>query len=123
MKRALIVEDNPTWTDILRQYCQKAGLESSLAGSPQQAMDSLDQQIPDLIILDMLLAAETGMALLNEMRGYSDLASVPIIICSSIDFSDIDELAQYGVVAIINKSSMTPAGAVGLIRQVAYGQQ
>lgn len=122
MKRALIVEDHPTWASILTQYCHKADLAPSVASSPQMAMDMLDESVPDIIILDMLLATETGMALLNEMKGYEDLAGIPIVICSSLDIASIGELEPYGVVALMSKQLMAPDEASALFRRVAYGE-
>lgn len=116
MKRALIVEDNPVWADILVQYCLAAGLASTVVRSPQAAMDSLDQVLPEVIILDMLLATETGMALLNEMRSYDDLAAVPIVVCSSVPISNLESLEPYGVVAIMNKADLTPSRVVEVLR-------
>ncbi len=119
MKHCLIIEDNPTWSMLLKKYCRDENIDSVVVSSPQAAMNQLDDQLPDLIILDMLLAAETGMALLNEMRSYSDLAAIPVIVCTSVEGVEQSQLAAYGVVAVLNKPSVTPAQMKQTLRQVS----
>ena len=79
MKRVLIVEDDPTWAMLVGKYVRQLDWKSTVVSSPQAAMDALDTQPVDVIVLDMLLAVETGMALLNEIRSYDDLATIPIV--------------------------------------------
>lgn len=66
------------------------------------------QEVPDLIFLDILLDGPDGFTFLNEMRSYEELAKVPVVIMSSLNFSGKD-LSAYGVVGYLNKSEMTPA--------------
>ena len=83
MKRALIVEDDRVWAQLLAKWCEQEDIAVEVAGSPQMAMDALDGAAFDVVVVDMLLAAETGMALLNEMAGYDDLAQIPVIVCTN----------------------------------------
>ena len=108
MKKVLVVEDDPVWSSLLSQYCRQLGLKPICARSPQEAMDRIDVgEKFSCIILDMLLAAETGMALLNELRAYPDLREIPVLVCSSI-LMEIDDLSPFGVNEILNKSTMKP---------------
>lgn len=66
------------------------------------------QEVPELIFLDILLDGPNGFTFLNEMRSYEDLAKVPVVIMSSLNFKGKD-LSAYGVVGYLNKSEMTPA--------------
>ncbi|OYX43431.1 hypothetical protein B7Y94_01835 [Candidatus Saccharibacteria bacterium 32-49-12] len=122
MKRALIVEDNPIWAELISAYCRKEKIKTQVANSPQAAMDHLSGHLPDVIVLDMLLAAETGMALLNELRSHDDLSQIPVIIFTSIDTLDFDNLAAYGVKAVLNKAQVQPEEASRVIGEAAYGK-
>lgn len=123
MKRALVVEDDPVWASVIGQYCKSSDLDVTIVNSPQAAMDSMDELPPDIIIADMLLATETGMALLNEMRGYDDLSNIPIIVCTSVENLTIDQLAPFGVREVINKSTMQPDDLKGALRRVLNEQR
>lgn len=108
MKRVLIVEDDPAWAKLLQHYVSGANADSRVVISPGQALEMIDQWKPDALILDMLLASETGMALLNELKSHEDLAGLPIIVCSNVGITS-DDMESFGVRAVLDKSTMTPA--------------
>lgn len=118
MKKVLIVEDDPTWVGILSRYAEQLGARVSVASSPQAAMNALDDELPDIILLDMLLATETGMALLNELRSHDDLSSFPVVVCTSVDEVSQDQLAPFGVRAVLDKSSMEPTDVKNTLKGI-----
>ncbi|MBQ1298771.1 response regulator [Candidatus Saccharibacteria bacterium] len=63
--------------------------------------------VPDLIFLDILLDGPDGFTFLNELVSYTDTAKIPIVVVSSLDFSEKD-LSEYGVVGFLNKETMRP---------------
>ena len=117
MKKLLIVEDDKNWADILGKFAADVGAEYRVAVSGGQAIEIIDNWQPDALILDMLLAGETAIALLNELRSYADLASLPIAVCTNIDVK-MDDLRPLGVKAILNKTSMRPNEARAIFREV-----
>lgn len=117
MKKLLIVEDDKNWADILGKFAADVGAEYRVAVSGGQAIEIIDDWQPDALILDMLLAGETAIALLNELRSYADLASLSIVVCTNIDVK-MDDLRPLGVKAILNKTSMRPNEARAIFREV-----
>ena len=117
MKKLLIVEDDKNWADILGKFAADVGAEHQVVVSGGQAIEIIDNWQPDALILDMLLAGETAIALLNELRSYADLASLPIVVRTNIDVK-MDDLRPLGVKAILNKTSMRPNEARAIFREV-----
>lgn len=117
MKKLLIVEDDKNWADILGRFAGEIGAEYQVVASGVQAIEIIDDWQPDALILDMLLTGETAIALLNELRSYADLASLPIVVCTNIDVK-MDDLRPLGVKAILNKTSMRPNEARAIFREV-----
>lgn len=117
MKKLLIVEDDKNWADILGKFAADVGAEHRVVVSGGQAIEIIDDWRPDALILDMLLAGETAIALLNELRSYADLASLPIVVCTNIDVK-MDDLRPLGVKAILNKTSMRPNKVRAIFREV-----
>lgn len=117
MKKLLIVEDDKNWADILGKFAADVGAENRVAVSGGQAIEIIDNWKPDALILDMLLAGETAIALLNELRSHADLASLPIAVCTNIDVK-MDDLRPLGVKAILNKTSMRPNEVRAIFREV-----
>lgn len=108
MSRVLVVEDDPTWSMIISGHADSLGREAVVARSPQQAMDALDGGGVELVVLDMLLAAETGMVLLNELRGHGDLAEIPVMVFTGLSGMSAEALQPYGVSLLLDKNTATP---------------
>jgi len=120
MKKLLIVEDDKNWADILCGYAAAVGAEARAVVSGGQAMEMIDNWQPDAIVLDMLLAGETAMALLNELRSHADLARLPIVVCSSAGVN-LEDLRPFGVTALLDKASMRPDEARAIFSEVLDG--
>lgn len=120
MKKLLIVEDDKNWADILCGYAAAVGAEARAVVSGGQAMEMIDNWRPDAIVLDMLLAGETAVALLNELRSHADLARLPIVVCSSADVN-LADLRPFGVRALLDKASMRPDEARAIFSEVLNG--
>lgn len=116
-KKVLIVEDDIIWRELLTSYMQALNIETRAVVSAGQAIVMIDEWHPDGIVMDMLLAGETGMALLNEMRSYGDLAQLPVVVCSSLTLS-LEQLLPFGVRAVLNKTTMVPAEVARVLRSV-----
>lgn len=122
MKKLLIVEDDKNWADILCGYAAAVGAEARAVVSGGQAMEMIDNWQPDAIVLDMLLAGETAVALLNELRSHADLAKLPIVVCSSADVN-LEDLRPFGVTALLNKASMLPDEVRAIFSEVLDGAE
>lgn len=117
MKKLLIVEDDKNWADILCRYAAAVGAEARAVVSGGQAMEMIDNWQPDAIILDMLLAGETAVALLNELRSHADLARLPIVVCSN-EGVNLADLRPFGVRELLDKASMRPDEARAVFSEV-----
>ena len=120
MKKLLIVEDDKNWADILCSYAVAVGADTRAAVSGGQAMEMIDNWQPDAIVLDMLLAGETAVALLNELRSHADLARLPIVVCSNAGVN-LADLQPFGVRALLDKASMLPDEVRAIFREVLDG--
>ncbi len=114
----LVVEDDLWQAEHFKSQLEAAGFLVRLAHDPLQAIDQIDQQLPDLIVLDMLLPGANGMAFLHELRSYSDTAKLPVVMCSSIaENLPADHLKDYGVVEVIDKVNIGPDQLVATVRE------
>ena len=122
MKKLLIVEDDKNWADILCGYAAAVGAEARTVVSGGQAMEMIDNWRPDAIVLDMLLAGETAVALLNELRSHADLARLPIVVCSNAGVN-LADLQPFGVRALLDKASMLPDEVRAVFSEVLDGAE
>lgn len=117
--KVLIVEDDE-W--LAEQYCRvlkKDGYTTLSVLHSLGAIQEIDGFNPDVILLDVLLTGGTAFALMHELQSYSDTSKIPIILCTNLakDLS-IGELRSYGVVKIIDKTTMAPSDLSAAIRGV-----
>ena len=111
-----VIEDDRGWEAYYRRFLRDFDLRFFHDGV--EAIAGMDEEVPSLVILDVLLIGPTGFAVLNEMRSYPELMDVPVAIISSVKLSG--EIAdKYGVVAVLDKGEMKPAELLDLARQYA----
>ena len=78
--RLLVVDDDPDIRAMLVRLLEAEGYQVRDAGNTQEALALLATRPPDLMILDVMLDAEDGFALLAQIRRTSDL---PIILVTA----------------------------------------
>ena len=118
MKKVLIIEDDKWLAEQWMASCQLNGFQAKVAKDGFTAIDAVDSDKPDVIVLDLFLPGPNGIAFLHELRSHADLATIPVIVTAN---SDIDEIyfRPYGVDRVMDKQEMTPAGLVGALRKLA----
>ncbi|MBP9667196.1 response regulator [Candidatus Saccharibacteria bacterium] len=117
--RIVVVEDD-TW--LAQQYArtlERAGFEVHHAPNAIVAIDMIDTVVPMVLIVDMLLAGTTALALLHELASHNDLAHIPIILVTNLaDQISLDDVKSYGVRRILDKATMHPQDIEAAVRSV-----
>jgi DNA-binding response OmpR family regulator len=93
MARILLLEADSLLAQNITKYLSKAGHEVQWFAEPQSAIHAADEQSPELVILDLLLASHSGAEFLYEFRSYPDWQNTPVIIFSSLSNEEIQEAA------------------------------
>lgn len=88
-EQILVVEDEPNIREIVTLYLQRAGYDVHAVPDGRQAQQWLSSQLPDLIVLDLMLPEVDGYQLTRQVRARSD---VPIIMLTSRR-EEIDRIA------------------------------
>ena len=85
--RVLIAEDDPDTLVILRINLNAAGIEPMLAGDGHTALERIESEAPDALLLDVLLPGIDGWQVLERAR---DLGAVAYLVKPF----DIDRLIE-----------------------------
>lgn len=119
MTKVLLVEDDPWLAELEAGVLNESGYEVVLSPHAPSAIEAIDRESPDVVILDVLLTGSTAFALLHELQSYADTEKLPIILCTNIaeNFKQ-EELIKYGVRRVIDKTSMRPEDLVAAVRSV-----
>ena len=91
MARVLFVDDDPYTLETLNKSVEILGHQAILASSGKEALTLAAEQIPDLIITDMMLPDMDGLVLLNLLSQDITTAPIPVVMLSAspeIDIAD-----------------------------------
>ena len=81
--RILIVEDEASQLAVLEYKLTLAGYEAVKTTDGQEALQLIDEQKPDLILLDWMLPEISGSEISRQLKVRKDTQAVPIIMLSA----------------------------------------
>ncbi|MFH0985336.1 MAG: response regulator [Candidatus Omnitrophota bacterium] len=84
-KKILVVDDVPAMVDLLCVHLTKAGYTACSAGDGLEALEKVESENPDLIIMDVLMPKMTGFEALQRLREDPKWRDLPVIVISGRD--------------------------------------
>jgi CheY-like chemotaxis protein len=90
VKRVLIVDDDESVRMFVTAIMEDEGWVCSEARNGVECMDAVEQEVPDLIILDYQMPKMDGFEAFRRLRDNHTTEKVPIIILSGINESDAE---------------------------------
>jgi len=78
----LVVDDDPTVSDVVRRYLERAGYQVRLAADGHGALASFARDRPDLVVLDLMLPGIDGLEVCRRLRTGAD--GVPIVMLTAL---------------------------------------
>jgi DNA-binding response OmpR family regulator len=82
----LVVDDEPTITEVLSRYLERAGYETRVAADGPRALELAGDRRPDLVILDLMLPGLDGLEVMRRLRAADEgtlRPRVPIILLTA----------------------------------------
>jgi DNA-binding response OmpR family regulator len=76
----LVVEDEPSISEVMGLYLRRAGFQVQAVGDGNAALKQMEQRLPDLLILDIMLPKLDGFSVMRWLRDRSD---TPIILVTA----------------------------------------
>ena len=118
-----IIEDDPDFAEIYQKHLQRNFSEIPVrifynAIEANEVFSELsEEELPSLIILDVLLTGPDGFTLLNELLSYPETSQIPVLLISSLNLGQMS-LQAYNVRAILNKETLTPTDFVNQVQDI-----
>jgi two-component system phosphate regulon response regulator PhoB len=94
--RILIIEDERPLTDLLTYNLKREGYETIVAHDGQEGLRKAQMQLPDLIILDLMLPVLGGLEVCRELRAGERTRDIPIIILTA-KAEETDQLVGFSL--------------------------
>ncbi len=110
-KTVMIIEDEPDAAELFAEMMRVNGFRVLKSYSSTPAMNLIQQEKPDVIILDIMMPDVSGIEVLRFMRREPALASIPVIVVSAKSMpSDVRTGLDAGASAYLTK----PVGYIDL---------
>ena len=93
-KTIMVVDDNPDIVGIVRSILMSRGFAVECAYSGPELLSRLEEQKPDLIILDIMMPEMDGYEVLTRLKGAPTTAAIPVILLTAKNQYD-DALLGY----------------------------
>ena len=78
--RVLVVEDDPTVAEVVTRYLEREGFAVESVGDGNEALASADVQLPDLVVLDIMLPGLDGLEVCRRLRSR---APIPVVMLTA----------------------------------------
>ncbi len=107
-KNVLIVEDEPLLANLLKQRLEKEGIKVTVNRDGQEALRTLREMRPDLILLDLILPKISGFELMETLRADPQFEQAPIIVISNLgQESDMSRGQSLGAIQYFVKAKVS----------------
>ena len=103
--KILLVEDSKFQRIANGRALVKAGYEVIYAGDGEEGLRSARENIPDLILLDMMLPKVSGVDVLRALKSDVLVKHVPVIVVSGLGQANEAKLLKEGAAAFLMKST------------------
>ncbi len=84
-KRVLIIDDEMDMRFFLLTLLKKMGHQAIVCKNGQEGLAQIDQTIPDLVILDVMMPQKGGAIVYRELRSNPEWRKIPVIMLSGVD--------------------------------------
>lgn len=118
--KILIVEDDWMLLNIYATAFEKDGFNVLSATNGEDSLDVIRKELPDIILLDIMLPGEkNGLKVLEEVKKSRSLSNIPIVILSNLeDDKTISEGLKLGASGYFIKTQTTPDDVVQNIKML-----
>jgi len=118
----LLVEDDPTSRDLMRQMLEREGWIVVTAENGQVALNHLEQTLPELILLDLMMPQMDGFEVIAELQKRPEWRSIPVIVITAKEMSPTEQTHLQGSVEqVLQKGAFSREDLVAVVRQWLSG--
>jgi two-component system, OmpR family, phosphate regulon response regulator PhoB len=81
--RILVVDDEPDIAAMVAYHLARESYRVRTVANGSEALEAVERERPDLVVLDLMLPGISGLDVLRELRGRPDLESLPVILLTA----------------------------------------
>jgi CheY-like chemotaxis protein len=101
MRKILLVEDHPDTARLYRELLTFEGYDVRVALDGEQALESLQEERPDMILLDIMLPGKDGFEVARTIAAGGN--GIPIVIVTALNPQDVRSEPLTGIKRVVFK--------------------
>ncbi|MCD5396472.1 MAG: response regulator [Candidatus Pacebacteria bacterium] len=119
MAKILIIEDDKFLRELIARKLTKEGYEIVEAIDGEEGFKKVKEEMPDLILLDLILPGIDGFGVLEKIKDEPKTSLIPVLILSNLGQKDeIEKGLKLGAVDFLVKAHFTPEEIVEKIKTI-----
>jgi two-component system alkaline phosphatase synthesis response regulator PhoP len=108
MPNVMLVDDAIEACEPLAKFLERSGHRVTCVGSGKQALHDVIRELPDVLVLDLLMPGMDGASLLAIIRSYLRLQSLPVVVLTGLpDSPMVERVLDLGVESVLIKGKAT----------------
>ncbi len=127
VRKVLVIDDDPDFIEFVTIVLESAGHTVHTATNAESGIEALQEHIPDLVILDVMMSYELGgWNVSREMSADPELCNIPVLMVSAIvSDSDEDSFPNNGKVRLdaFMRKPLDPADLLQRVAQLTGGDE
>ncbi len=118
-KSILVVEDDKFLRELLIRKLEDEGFEVSMAVDGKEALRKIEEGLPQLILLDLVLPGIDGFDILEQIKKDPRTGKIPVIILSNLgQREEVERGLELGAADYLIKAHFTPNDIIKRVKKL-----
>lgn len=122
-RKVLLIEDEPNIVEAMRFLLQREGWQVQSHDDGSDAMDVIQREDPDLVVLDVMLPGKSGFDILHELRASAKTVDLPVLMLTARGQARDRELAEKSGVSRFMTKPFSNSEVLTAVRDLLYLHQ
>lgn len=119
MSKILIIEDDPFLSEMYAVKFSQANFEVEVAIDGKEGMQKINENKPDLILLDIILPKMDGFEVLEKVKTDPQTKKIPVVLLTNLgQRSEVEKGLALGADEYIIKAHYTPTAVVAKVKEI-----
>ncbi|HPN81197.1 MAG TPA: response regulator [bacterium] len=116
--KLVIVEDDIFLADLYRTKFELEGMSVLVAYDGEKGMELIEKNVPDIVLLDLILPKMSGFLVLEKMKTTKKLKDIPVILLTNLSQkADVEKGLKMGADDYLIKAHFMPSEVVNKIKE------
>lgn len=117
--RILLVEDSQSTRLAYKRALEDAEFQVIEAGTGQEGWDKALSELPDLVLLDLILPDIHGLQVLKNIRSHVNTREIPVLILTNVqEAEEMQRTLSFGASRYVNKGNISPEKLIDLVNEL-----